>query len=95
VGHKEAVQTLPSGCVHLVASPPCPYQMIRYGQNVYATQFHPEADAAGFALRIRVYRNEGYFRPEEAERLIDMCHAANVHVPEWLLRNFVNRYRKG
>ncbi len=42
VGHKEAVQTLPPGATHLVASSACPYQMIRYRENVYATQFHPE-----------------------------------------------------
>ena len=57
VGHKEAVQELPAGCVHLVSSDPCPYQMIRYGSNVYATQFHPEADGEGFELRIRIYRD--------------------------------------
>ncbi len=94
VGHKEALQELPAGCAHLLVSDSCPFQMIRYGRNVYATQFHPEADAAGFALRIRIYRNEGYFRPEEAERLTEMCHRANVHAPARLLRNFVARYRR-
>ncbi len=52
VGHKEALQELPDGCVHLASSPSCPYQMIRFGDNVYATQFHPEADSAGFEVRI-------------------------------------------
>ena len=51
VGHKEAVQQLPVGCQHLIESDTCPYQMIRYGQNVYATQFHPEADCSTFELR--------------------------------------------
>ena len=92
VGHKEALDALPEGCVHLLASDPCPYQMIRYGQNVYATQFHPEADAATFETRIRVYRDKGYFPPEDADRLIAMCRAADVTVPERLLRGFVERY---
>ncbi len=52
VGHKEAVQELPKGCALLLTSEPCPYQMIRYKDNVYATQFHPEADSHGFELRI-------------------------------------------
>jgi len=56
VGHKEAVQALPEGCVHLVTSDPCPFQMIRWGQNVYATQFHPEADARDFEQRINIYK---------------------------------------
>ena len=41
---------------------PCPFQMIRRGRNVYATQFHPEADADGFALRMRVYRTTAISR---------------------------------
>lgn len=93
VGHKEAVQDLPPGCVHLVSSPTCPYQMIRFGQNVYATQFHPEADAAGFEVRINIYRHKGYFPPDSAEELIAMCRAADVTMPERILRNFVSRYQ--
>lgn len=94
VGHKEAVQELPEGCVTLVSSPTCPHQMIRYGQNVYATQFHPEADAAGFETRIRIYKHKGYFPPEEADDLIQMCRDADVHAPENVLRAFVERYRQ-
>lgn len=92
VGHKEAVQALPSGCTHLVASAPCPFQMIRFGQNVYATQFHPEADARDFENRINIYRNHGYFAPEDAGRLIDICHAATVTEPAEILRRFAARY---
>jgi len=92
VGHKEAVQSLPPGCVHLVASPPCPFQMIRYGQNVYATQFHPEADAHDFEQRIHIYKDHGYFPPAQADQLIDMCHGADVTVPGEILRRFVARY---
>ncbi len=95
VGHKEALQDLPEGCVHLVRSEACPYQMLRYKENVYATQFHPEADADGFETRIRIYRERGYFPPEDAEDLIAMCRAADVFAPEMILRNFVQRYGKG
>ena len=93
VGHKEAMQSLPDGCTHLVSSPTCPYQMVRHGQNVYATQFHPEADGDGFKTRILIYKHRGYFPPEAAEELIEMCAAADVHAPEIVLRNFVDRYR--
>lgn len=92
VGHKEAVQSLPPGCAHLASSGPCPYQMIRYKQNVYATQFHPEADAQGFEVRIEIYKHRGYFPPDDADRLLAMVHAADVHAPEHILRNFVARY---
>jgi len=92
VGHKEAVQALPRGCVHLVASDPCPIQMIRWGQNVYATQFHPEADAGDFERRIHIYKDHGYFPPEQANELIEICHAADVTVPGEILRRFAERY---
>lgn len=92
VGHKEAVNTLPPGCVHLLASDPCPYQMLRYGQNVYATQFHPEADAEEFKRRVHVYRNHGYFAPDEVEGLLAICDAADVHAPAQILRRFAERY---
>ncbi|MEO1107508.1 MAG: glutamine amidotransferase [Pseudomonadota bacterium] len=93
VGHKEAVQALPDGCVHLVASDPCPFQMIRWGQNVYATQFHPEADAKDFEQRINIYKHHGYFPPEDAQILIDICKAADVTQPGEILRRFVQRYK--
>jgi GMP synthase (glutamine-hydrolysing) len=92
VGHKEAVQSLPPGTVHLISSEPCPYQMLRYGRNVYATQFHPEADAGVFAERIRVYRSHGYFAPQEADALTKACFASNVMFPKEILRRFVARF---
>ena len=92
VGHKEAVQSLPPGCEHLVQSDPCPFQMIRHGANVYATQFHPEADAADFEQRIRIYAGHGYFPPEQANSLIAKCHAAEVTIPGEILRRFAARY---
>ncbi|WP_068116307.1 glutamine amidotransferase [Tropicimonas marinistellae] len=93
VGHKEAVQTLPRGCAHLLASEPCPYQMIRFGRNVYATQFHPEADGDVFALRIEIYKDKGYFPPEEAAALTAAVRAFEVDLAPRILRNFVEMYR--
>ena len=93
VGHKEALQELPEGCSHLLSSTPCPYQMIRYKTNIYATQFHPEADSQVFETRIKLYKNSGYFPPSSAERLIEFCHQQDVRVPGQILRNFVDRYR--
>ena len=94
VGHKEAVQATPPGAVHLAASETCPMQVIRYGRNVYATQFHPEADGQSFATRIRIYRAKGYFPPDQAEALTAACLAEEITVPERMLRNFVTRYAR-
>lgn len=92
VGHKEAVQALPRGAAHLLSSAPCPFQMIRHGRNVYATQFHPEADADVFATRIRIYRHRGYFPPETAESLMEAVRDERDPAPGLILRNFVRRY---
>ena len=93
VGHKEAIQELPAGCSHLLTSEPCPFQMIRYKSNIYATQFHPEADGHVFELRISIYKDKGYFPPGQAQELIEKCHRQKVHAPEAILRNFVCKYR--
>ena len=92
VGHKEAVQALPMGAVHLVSSEPAPYQMLRYGKNVYATQFHPEADAQGFETRIHIYKHKGYFPPEAAEDLIREIREEDIRFPEIILSNFRTIY---
>ena len=95
VGHKEAVEAMPRDSVLIAGSAPCPVQMIRHRRNVYATQFHPEADGAVFEARIRLYGFKGYFRPEEADDLIATCHAAHIAWPERILRNFVQIYGRG
>ena len=92
VGHKEAMQDLPPETVHLMSSPTCPFQMIRTGQNVYATQFHPEADGQVFAERIRIYSGHGYFAPDAAETITEQCLRADVTQPERILKRFIRRY---
>lgn len=94
VGHKEAVQAVPEGAVHLMAAPSCPVQMIRVKTNIYATQFHPEADGQVFADRIRIYRNHGYFEPADAEALTEAVLATRVDQPERILRRFFRRFVK-
>lgn len=92
LGHKEACDEVPKGAVLLVSGDRCPVQMFRVGNNVYATQFHPEGDPEGFATRIRVYRHHGYFQPQEADALIQRVSAANTPHAQQILRRFVSRY---
>ena len=82
----------PPTAVLLASSPDCPVQMFRVGQNVYATQFHPELDVAGVVTRVRVYQHAGYFPPAEMEELITRVSQAVVTEPSRLLANFVARY---
>ena len=94
VGHKEACEATPPGTVLLASSAACPVQMFRLGRNVYATQFHPEADAAGFTVRINVYRNHGYFPPETAADLIAAVAREDTPFARQILARFVDRFRR-
>jgi GMP synthase (glutamine-hydrolysing) len=93
-GHKEAATALPAGAVNLAFSVDCPVQAFRVGDNVYATQFHPELDLDGICTRIDVYKNHGYFAPETAESLKSAAHQRNAEHPPRILRRFIERYAR-
>ncbi len=93
VGHKEACQTLPVGATLLASSNICPVQMIRFGKNIYATQFHTELDIDSVHLRINIYKNHGYFSPEDAEMILEKTKNYHITVPGMILYNFIQRYK--
>ncbi len=93
-GHKEALSELPEGAVLLATSAACPVQAFRVGENVYATQFHPELDRAGIHTRIDVYSTFGYFEPSEAANLKAASDRVQVTHPMTLLVNFRSRYAR-
>ncbi len=92
-GHKESCQSVPPGAVLLASSKDCPVQMIRVGKNVYATQFHPELDSEGLELRVNTYKYLGYFKPQDAHKLIHNALQENITIPQEILGRFVKRYR--
>ncbi len=94
VGHKEACAVLPAGAVLLASGRNCPVQAFRIGDNVYATQFHPELTVAGIITRIRVYRHYGYFEPEAMDELIAAVGQATISQPIRLIAGFVDRYAR-
>ena len=91
-GHKEACDSLPEGASLLMTGAACPVQMFRVGQNVYATQFHPEGDSDGFTLRIHAYRHHGYFDPEQVDTLIAAVCTEETPFAQKILQRFVERY---
>lgn len=93
-GHKEACDQVPRGSTLLLTSEACPVQMFRIGDNVYATQFHPEGDGEGFTVRIHAYKHHGYFPPEEADALIVAVNRSDTPYAREILRRFVARYRE-
>ncbi len=94
LGHKEAVLRLPDGAVRLAGSTGCPVQAFRIGHHAYATQFHPELDADGLALRVQTYREHGYFPPEQVQSLIDLARRSVVTEPPKILAAFTERYAR-
>lgn len=94
LGHKEACDTTPEGATLLIRGQVCPVQMFRIGNNVYATQFHPEGDSEGFILRINTYKHHGYFQPHEADDLIEkVSYKTTPHAQE-ILKRFVKLARR-
>lgn len=92
LGHKEACDITPEGATLLITGISCPVQMFRVGENVYATQFHPEGDAEEFALRIDTYANHGYFEPHEAKILKKEISKKPTPYAQEILRRFTDRY---
>lgn len=93
VGHKEACDNVPSEAVLLASSGPCPVQMFRIKENIYATQFHPEADEEQFSLRIDIYKDYGYFDPSEVDRLKSVIKDVSVPESNEILKRFVSKYK--
>jgi len=92
-GHKESCEIIPKDAVLLASSKLCPIQMLRIKNNIYACQFHPELDNEGLALRVQIYKNHGYFPPEDADQLIAEAKKHEVSEPVKILHNFVKTYQ--
>lgn len=93
LGHKEACDITPPGAVLLASGEACPVQMFKLKHNIYATQFHPEADSQGFAVRINIYKDYGYFPADSAEKLIAAIEDEQVPEAQSILKRFVDNYR--
>lgn len=92
VGHKEGIEYVPQNIKILAYSDKCIAQMIKIKNNIYATQFHPELDHASLIKRINIYKNHGYFKPNETEKLIKNAKNQNVKYPHLILKNFIDAY---
>ena len=91
-GHSEALANVPDGFTLLASSETCPVQAVRYGENVYGVQFHPEIDWDSLQLRINRYAGK-YYDAGEAQRIYDNCKGRNVSAGATLLKTFVETYR--
>lgn len=94
VGHKEACARLPENAVLLATSPTCPVQMFRIGENMYATQFHPELNYEWLCERIDIYQDAGYFDPSEIDEVKARTANIDVSPAHRVIGNFVERYAR-
>jgi len=92
VGHKEAIAEAPEHFAVLASSSTCPVQAFRIGQNVYATQFHPELDGAAMTSRVYAYLNHGYFDPNSVDSLLEHIQSADVRASQMVLGRFTEQY---
>lgn len=93
-GHKEAICALPTHAVPLATSAACPVQAFRVGTAVYATQFHPELDLDGLAMRVETYRFAGYFAPHEADVIMADARASGITETPNFLGRFVELFAR-
>lgn len=94
VGHKEAVTTLPEHATTLATGQRAPVQMFRVGTRQYATQFHPELDVPAIIERARVYRDHGYFSPDEMEEVFERLRHESADEAPRLLRAFAELFAR-
>lgn len=94
VGHTESCAVLPGKATLLATSDSCPVQMFKIGDNMYATQFHPELDFEGLAGRVYAYQDHGYYPPDEQQRIIDTAQAADVTASHLPLKRFAQLYAR-
>jgi GMP synthase (glutamine-hydrolysing) len=91
-GHKEGSSTPPPGAVLLAEGSSTAVQAYRYGDRLYATQFHPEASTKAFAERMAIYRDDGYFASEDYDVLARRVLTASVTEPMRIVRGFAKLF---
>lgn len=90
-GHSDAIGEIPGDGVLLASGDFCAVQMVRWGNNVYGTQFHPEIMREGMHIRINSY-GDTYYPAHEKAAVISRCDAAEVEEANKILTRFTQRY---
>lgn len=78
VSHSESVLELPEGAWPLAASDRDEHQAVRYGDNVWGVQFHPEFDAHITRYYVRAVQEKLLSCGQNPEQLLASC----VETPE-------------
>ncbi|WP_124054783.1 glutamine amidotransferase-related protein [Arcanobacterium ihumii] len=91
-GHSEALDPHVQRTGKILAeSKSCPVQAVRWKENIYGVQFHPEIDWEGIQLRVSIYAGK-YFAEGEGERVLNVLKPLDVSAGAIILKNFIQRY---
>ena len=87
-GHKDSLCAIPQNATLLVYGEQCFYSALRYGNNRYSVQFHPELDAKDVLSKFKSHPD--YLPPDTTpEKLVEESPYASK-----ILLNFVNNLNK-
>ncbi|WP_122819933.1 glutamine amidotransferase-related protein [Varibaculum vaginae] len=92
-GHGDSLGDLPGGATLLGSGKHCHYQLLRFKNNLYGTQFHPEITTAGMQIRIDQYGN-AYYAAAERKAVIARCMNQDVTSSHRLLSAFTEYFRR-
>ena len=92
-GHTEAPEEVPAELAVLATGPGGMTQMVRYGDHVWATQFHAEMNADAMRTRMDFYHDYGYFAPEDYARIVADLPHHDVSAANGLMRTFAQYVR--
>ncbi|MBM7825361.1 GMP synthase (glutamine-hydrolyzing) [Arcanobacterium pluranimalium] len=91
-GHAEALDpNTKRDAVVLASSETCPVQAVRWKENIYGVQFHPEIDWQGIELRVSLYSGK-YYAAGDGERILHAAKRADVRAGGEILKAFVRAY---
>mgnify|MGYP002714248577 CR=1 FL=1 len=88
-GHTENAEPLPAKLELLASGSTCPVQIVRYGDHVWATQFHAEMDHAAMKARMDFFYDYGYFPAAEYDTIVASLPSVDTTYANELLRRFI------
>ena len=94
-GHTENPVRVPDSLTVVATGPDDLVQMVRYGDRVWATQFHAEMDADAMRTRMDFFHDYGYFPAEEYARIVADLPNHDVSRANGLLRTFARLCTEG
>ena len=94
-GHTENPVRVPDSLTVVATGPDGLVQMVRYGDRVWATQFHAEMDADAMRTRMNFFHDYGYFPAEEYARIVADLPNHDVSRANGLLRTFARLCTEG